>query len=66
MRRKLVWIEEPHFGGFGCSACGWRFKLPEEPTGVSLDAMIEIIELRRDKEFISHVCGDFSKQTMES
>jgi hypothetical protein len=61
MRRKLVWIEEPHFGGFGCSECGWRFKLSEEPTGVSLDVMIENLELRRDKEFMSHVCGDPSK-----
>jgi hypothetical protein len=62
MRRKLVWIEEPGFGGFGCSECGWRFKLSEEPIGVSLDAMMENVALRRDKEFKSHLCGDPSKK----
>ena len=62
MRRKLLWIEEPHFGGFGCSECGWRFKPSEEPTGRSLNAMIENFALQRDKEFTSHVCADSSKE----
>jgi hypothetical protein len=62
MRRKLVWIEEPQFGGFGCSECGWRFKTSEEPTGTSFDAMMEKFRLQRNKEFTSHVCADSSKK----
>lgn len=62
MRRKLVWIEEPGFGGFGCSECGWRFRLSEEPTGTSFDAMMEKFAFQRDKEFTSHVCVDSSKE----
>lgn len=26
MSRKLVWIEQERFRGFGCSECSWRFK----------------------------------------
>jgi len=26
MSRRLVWIEQDRFRGFGCSECGWRFQ----------------------------------------
>ena len=62
MGRKLVWIEEPGFGGFGCSECGWRFRLFEEPTGTSFDAMRMNFALQRDRAFTLHVCVDSSKR----
>jgi hypothetical protein len=58
MNRKLVWIEQPHFGGFGCSECGWRFKPFNDPTGKSFDEMARNFEAQRDREFASHVCAD--------
>jgi hypothetical protein len=62
MSRKLVWIEQRQFRGFGCSACGWRFKSAGPPTGTSFDEMMRNFELQRDKEFTSHVCADHSQE----
>lgn len=61
MSRELVWIEQQRFRGFGCSACGWRFKSTGRPTGTSFDQMMRNFELQRDTEFKSHVCGDHLK-----
>jgi hypothetical protein len=61
MSRKLVWIEQQGFRGFGCSACGWRFRPSGAPTGESFDDMMSSFELQRDKEFAAHVCADHSK-----
>jgi hypothetical protein len=61
MSRKLVWIEEPRFRGFGCSECGWRFKTSGAPSGTSLDEMMHNFELKRDNEFVRHVCATSSK-----
>jgi len=58
MSRKLVWIEQQRFRGFGCSECAWRFKPFGAPTGTSFDEMMRNFELQRDKEFTSHVCPD--------
>jgi len=58
MSRKLVWIEQQRFRGFGCSECGWRFKPSGVPTATSFDELMRMLELRRDKEFTSHVCAD--------
>lgn len=58
MNRKLIWIEEQHFRGFGCSECSWRFMTSGAPTGTSFDEMMRNFELRRDREFASHVCPD--------
>jgi hypothetical protein len=60
MSRKLVWIEQQRFRGFGCSECGWRFKPTEEVTGTSFNEMMKNFELRRDQEFTSHGCSDYS------
>jgi hypothetical protein len=57
MSRKLVWIEEARFQGFGCSECSWRFKASGAPTGASFDEMMRNFELQRDKEFTLHVCA---------
>jgi hypothetical protein len=58
MSRKLVWIDQQRFRGFGCSECVWRFKPSGAPTGTSFDEMMRNFELRRDKEFTLHVCAD--------
>jgi hypothetical protein len=58
MSRKLAWIEERRFRGFGCSECGWRFKPSGPLTGKSFDEMMRNFELQRDREFRAHVCAD--------
>ena len=58
MSRKLVWIEQKRFRGFGCSECAWRFNSSGPPTGTSFDEMMRNFELQRDREFASHVCTD--------
>jgi hypothetical protein len=56
--RKLIWIEENRFRGWGCSECPWRFNPSGSPTGNSFDEMIWNFELQRDKAFTSHVCAE--------
>jgi len=51
MSRKLVWIEQPRFRGFGCSECAWVFNPTSAPN----------FELQRDKEFSLHACADHPK-----
>jgi hypothetical protein len=58
MSRKLVWIEQPRFRGWGCSECAWVFNPSSTPTGKSFDEMMQNFELQRDGEFTSHVCAD--------
>jgi hypothetical protein len=58
MSRKLVWIEQQRFLGFGCSECVWVFNPTGEPTGNSFAEMMKNFELQRDKEFALHVCAD--------
>jgi len=62
MSRTLVWIEQQHFRGFGCSECGWRFEPAGAPIGTSFDEMMRNFEVQRDKEFTSHVCADHSQE----
>ncbi|MGC1415351.1 MAG: hypothetical protein WA817_08725 [Candidatus Acidiferrum sp.] len=56
--RKLMWIEEPRFQGYGCSECAWAFKPSGPPAGNSLDEMKVIFERLRDTEFSVHVCAE--------
>jgi hypothetical protein len=58
MSRKLVWIDQERFRGFGCSECGWRFKPSGRPPGTSFDEVMSNFELQRDKAFTLHVCAD--------
>jgi hypothetical protein len=58
MRRKLVWIEEQSFYGWGCSECSWVFNPSGSPTGKSLDEMKENYERQRDRDFATHVCTE--------
>lgn len=58
MNRKLAWIEQQHFRGWGCSECTWVFNLSGVPAGNSLDEMLRNVELQRDREFALHVCAD--------
>jgi len=61
MRRKLVWIDQKRFRGFGCSECGWRFNPRGAPTGASFDEMMHNFELQRNKEFTLHICADYPR-----
>ena len=54
--RKLVWVEGPSFGGWGCSECAWFFNLPGFPAGKSLDEMKWNFEAQLFEEFTSHTC----------
>jgi hypothetical protein len=55
--RKLVWIDEQGFSGWGCSECIWVFNNPSGwPPGNSLDEMKRILQVQLDKEFESHIC----------
>ncbi len=61
MSRKLVWIEQRRFRGFGCSECAWVFNASGAPAGESFDEMMRNFELQRDREFTLHVCADHPK-----
>ena len=58
MLRRLVWLDEKRFRGFGCSECAWVFNPSGPPPGNSFDEMMRNFELQRDREFSSHVCAD--------
>jgi hypothetical protein len=62
MSRKLVWIENQRFRGFGCSDCDWRFEPSGAPIGPSFDEMLRRFEWQRDQEFTAHVCADHPKK----
>jgi hypothetical protein len=62
MRRKLVWVGEERFRGFGCSECGWRFQPSGAPSGESLVEMKRSFESQRDDEFAAHVCAAHPKK----
>jgi hypothetical protein len=62
MNRRMVWVEQSHFGGFGCSECGWRFNPSKDLTDTSFDEMMQSFALQRDREFRSDVCADYSKE----
>jgi hypothetical protein len=66
MSRKLVWIEQLRFRGFGCSECGWRFKSSGALTGTSFDEMMRNFELQRDQDFTLHVCADHPRTGAKS
>jgi hypothetical protein len=61
MSRKLVWIEQQRFRGWGCSECAWVFNHSGALTGKSLDEAKRNFELQRDKECTFHVCADHPK-----
>jgi len=59
--RKLIWIEESRFHGWGCSECAWVFNASDPPTGESFDEMLGNFEEQRDNEFASHVCAEHTR-----
>jgi hypothetical protein len=61
MRRKLVWIEEKQFWGWGCSECAWLFNPSGSPTGASLDEMKQNYEQWCNRDFAAHVCAEHPK-----
>ena len=56
MARKLVWIENQKFQGYGCSQGNWVFQPSGAPVGESLAKMIKAFEDQREKEFTAHLC----------
>jgi len=63
MPRKLVWIENQNFEGFGCSECNWVFKPSSAIVTKSLDEMKQEYAAQRDKEFAAHVCAEHLAST---
>jgi hypothetical protein len=63
MPRKLVWIGNQIFQGFGCSECNWVFKPGGALVGESLDEMKQKYEAERDKEFAAHLCAKHPRTT---
>jgi hypothetical protein len=63
MPRKLVWIENANFEGFGCSQCNWVFKPASAIVTESLDEMKRKYEAERDKGFTTHVCAEHRRPT---
>jgi hypothetical protein len=61
MSRKLIWLEEEKFQGFGCSECHWVFKSTGALAGETFDQMKQIYEAERDKEFAAHTCANFQE-----
>ena len=61
MSRKLVWIEQQRFRGWGCSECAWVFNPSDALTGKSYDEAKRNFELQRDKKFTFHACADHAK-----
>ena len=61
--RRVVWIDEKRFQGFGCSECACVFRPSGSPTDNSFEEMKRKFELQRDREFSSHVCADHPKNT---
>src|ERR1019366_2368109 len=59
--RKMIWIKNQQMETWACFACGWTFRSSGPPLGNSLDEMIRNFELRRDKEYASHVCTECPK-----
>jgi hypothetical protein len=55
--RELIWIQEPHFLGWGCSECAWVFKPSGPPVGNSFKEMKENYRRLRDEESAAHVCA---------
>jgi hypothetical protein len=56
--RELIWIQERHFQGWGCSECAWVFRPSGPPTGNSLQEMKENYLRLRDEESAAHVCAE--------
>jgi hypothetical protein len=56
MERKLEWIKDQNFLGFGCSECNWKFKPHGALLGDSLDEMKRNYVAQCKKEFAAHAC----------
>jgi hypothetical protein len=63
MPRKLVWIENQSFQGFGCSECNWVFETFSAFVGESLEEMKQKYAAQRDNEFAAHVCVKHPRAT---
>jgi hypothetical protein len=55
---QLIWIQEPHFLGWGCSECAWVFRPSGPPIGNSLQEMKEHYVRLLDEESAAHVCAE--------
>jgi hypothetical protein len=54
--RKLIWIEELRFQGWGCSECAWVLSAARPTDGNAIEEMGEHYQRLRYKEFAAHVC----------
>jgi len=56
--RTLIWIQDRHFQGWGCSECAWMFRPSGPPAGDSLQEMKENYLRLRDEELAAHICAE--------
>jgi hypothetical protein len=56
-QRRMVWTKTPQMEAWTCVACAWAFRPSGPPVGNSLEEMKLNYELKRDREFASHVCA---------
>jgi hypothetical protein len=63
MPRRLVWVKDRAFEGFGCSECQWVFRPSGALLAESLDKMKQRFEAERDKSFAAHDCAQHPKPT---
>jgi hypothetical protein len=56
--RTLIWIQDRHFQGWGCSECAWMFRPSGPPAGNSLQEMKENYLRLRDEELAAHICAE--------
>jgi hypothetical protein len=61
--RELIWIQEPHFLGWGCSECAWVFNPSGPPVGNSFQEMKENYLRLRDEESAAHICAEHPRAT---
>ena len=64
--RKLVWVDDGTFKGWGCSECAWVFNPSVPPIGKSLEEIKRNVELQFTREFASHACADRPRAKRET
>jgi hypothetical protein len=64
--RKLVWVDEGTFKGWGCSECAWVFNPCGPQIGKSLEEIKRNFELQFTREFASHACAERPRVNRET
>ncbi len=62
MARKITWVANATFRGYGCSECGWVFTASGPLVGDTIEEMKRRYESQRDREFGAHVCAEHPRK----